>query len=166
MFATKDLPRGHVTTYFAVLTLLVAVSLFCSLTGRGDNSFLIIFLVIFMPIFMAESVRASAKTVAPASRKIMLTSPLPPDAAFAKLAAAKLGGRCKVKETDAARRAVVMSSPIYGWSLGFHYPVFVRAEGAGSAIEVGILPRTIQHERTVSEWHKICVAEIEKALAA
>jgi len=169
MFATKDLPRSHVIFFVASLAILVPIgplALMLLPDGIGDSVWLAAFLaIILMPALLAESVRASAKTVAPTSRRVVLESPLAPDAAFAKLNAAAFG-RCKVRDSDPARRVLVLSSPMSGWSYGFLYPVFVRANGTGSSIEVGILPKTIQHDLTVSRWHETCAGAVAKALMA
>ena len=39
-------------------------------------------------------------------------------------------------------------------------------EGTGSAIEVGVKQRGMQHESTIRKYHAACAAKIEEALAA
>lgn len=169
MFATKDLPRHYQTIFFGTLAFFVLSSFAGRIlpsTSVANGVWLVaLFGIIFMPMIQASFVRASAKTVAPTSRSVTVESPLDADSAFAKLSTATLD-RCKIVDSDRARGVLVLSSPMRGASWGFLYPVFVRAKGTGSSIEVGILPKAIQHVSTVAKWNESCAAEVTKALAA
>jgi len=132
------------------------------------TSFLDIFLILLIvlsPYWIAMCTKVDAKTAAPTERRVTLSSPLSPEAVFKKLAGASFG-HCTLTDSDAARRVLVLFSPMREWSLGYYYPVFITPGASGSAIEVGIKPRIAQHPLTTSNNHKACVAEIEKALAA
>ena len=131
-------------------------------------SYVLIAAAVVVAIFAIVAVRTkvSAKTAEPTRRSITLTSPLSPDAAFAKLAHAKWTGRCKLADSDAQKRVLVLSSGISGWSWGFFYPLFIRPSASGSVVEIGVKPRAPQYGLIVSNNHKACAVEIEKALAA
>lgn len=129
--------------------------------------YVLIVVAVIVAIFavIAMRMRLPAKTAMQTRRRLTLKSPLAPDAAFRKLLDASFG-RCKLADSDSERRVLVLSSPISGWSWGFFYPVFVTPSASGSIIEVGVKARAPQYGLIVSNNHKACVAEIEKALAA
>jgi hypothetical protein len=60
----------------------------------------------------------------------------------------------------------VLTSSHSGMSYGFFYPVFIRGAGAGSIVEVGVAPKSIDTEKRVQKALEACAAEIKKALAA
>jgi hypothetical protein len=167
MLVTKDLPRGQWTYTIVVTPLLVAAMTVGLLVLRYDFPYEIAVLAImlFIPLSISRIVKVRAGTVAPAHRRVEIASPLAPEAAFAKLAGAKFG-RLSLRDRDARRRVLVLETPISGWSWGFTIAVFVRDAGIGSTVDVGIMPKMIQHVATVDDWHKRAVAEIERALAA
>lgn len=167
MLVTKDLPRWQWTYTVVITPLLVAAMTVSLLVLRYDFPFVIAVLVImiFIPLSIASIMKVSASTVAPAHRRVEIESPLAPEAVFVKLAGAKFGRLC-LRDRDPQRRVLVLETPISGWSWGFTIPVFVRDAGIGSTVDVGIMPKMIQHVATVEDWHKRAVAEIEKALAA
>ncbi len=167
MFVTKDLPRGQLT-YMLVAAPLLVVLMIAGMIGLSDEYpyvVLALMITIFIPLSIASLTKVRAKTVSPAQRSAEIVSPLAPEVAFAKLEGAKFG-KLRPRDRDERRRVLVLETPISGWSWGFHIPVFVRDAGIGSTIQVGIMPKMIQHVATVDEWHKRAVAEIEAALAA
>jgi hypothetical protein len=121
---------------------------------------------LLLGVMLAVYRKVSAKTAEPTRRRLILSTPLAPQAAFQKLERTLWIGHCKLADVDAERRVLVLSSGITGWSWGFFYPVFVRASASGSEIEVGARARVPQFGPIVANNHKACVAEIEKALAA
>jgi hypothetical protein len=151
--------------YLAFVVPLVAIDIALMMAGHTIAAFSVI-LIALTPFFVAEMVKLSAKTAEHADRRLTLSTPLTPAAAFEKLAGASFGRRLKLVDMDPGRCALMLFSPMCGWSLGFFYPVFIRPAAAGSEIEIGIVRRAPQHERTTAEWHDAARGEIEKALAA
>jgi hypothetical protein len=125
----------------------------------------VVMVTLFIPLTIAALHRVKAQGVSPTHRRIEIASPAAPDALFAQLQSAKFD-KLKLRDSDAARRVLVLEAPATGWSWGFHIPVFVRDAGIGSTIEIGIMPRMIQHVSTVELWHEKAAAEIERALRA
>lgn len=171
MLVVKDVPRWQliflaVALPAAILAGPLSFLLPADSIGRSVALNLPL-MVLILTLLLPECVKASARTVAPSDRRHTLSSPLAPDAAFEKLRAARLG-HCRRVDADASRRVVLLSTPMSGWSMGFFYPVFVKPApgGAGSCVEIGVRPKTIQHEATVRANHEACIAEIEAALAA
>ena len=168
MLVTKGMPRGHLAAIAISYALLLGTSLYLAMTSAGSATgavgFTIIMLVI-IPILLAESAKAPAKTVELPERRVRIETALAPDAVFVKLAQLKFG-KVKPHDVDADRRVVVLSSPIAGMSYGFFYPVFVRGAGAGSIVEVGITPKSIECRPRVEKALETCAAEVKKALAA
>jgi len=167
MFVTKDLPRGQWTYTIIGIPLLTALLIAGMMMLRSDFPYVILVLMItiFIPLSIASFTKVRAKTVTPPHRRVEIVSPLSPDAVLAKLEGPKIG-KLRVRDRDAQRRVLVLEAPTAGWSWGFHIPVFVRAAGTGSTVDVGIMPKMLQHVLTVEDWHKRSVAEIERALAA
>jgi hypothetical protein len=163
MYFTKE-PR-FTLVYSAIVFPIVAIDLALMMTGYRAAAFSIVFIAL-VPLFVAEMVKVSAKTAERTERRLILSSPLAPEAVFQRLAGAAFGRRLKLVDGDLNRRALVLSSPMRGWSMGFFYPVFIKPSASGSQVEIGIVKRAPQHERTTAEWHKTCADEIEKALAA
>ena len=168
MYATKEPP--FVLIYGAIIVPLLALQIallgFVGTSGvSGNIAFLVPLLIAFSPYIVAQMVKVSAKTAARTKRSILLSSPLSADAAFKRLASASFAHSTLV-DSDSGRHTLVLFSPMKRWSMGFYYPVFVTPRASGSTIEVGIARRAPQHERTISDNHKACAAEIEKALAA
>jgi hypothetical protein len=151
--------------YSAIVFPLVALDIALMMMGYTAAAYSII-LIALVPFMVAETVKMRAETAERTERRLIVSSPLAPEAAFHKLAAASFGSHLKVVDTDPARRVLVLSSPMRGWSMGFYYPVFVKPSGTGSEIEVGLVRRAVQHPRIVGNHHAICAAEIDKALKA
>ena len=148
-----------------LLALQIGIGLILDPSIIGGVTTIVTLMIIFAPMIVAEFITLNAKTASRTERRIVIASPLSPAATFEKLGRADLG-RCKVIDRDAARGVLVLRSPIVGMSLGFLHPVFITAEGTGSAIEVGVKRRGLQHESTTSKYHQACAAKIETALAA
>ncbi|MCW5772128.1 MAG: hypothetical protein KIT16_10870 [Rhodospirillaceae bacterium] len=170
MLVVKDVPRWQLIVLAAALAAAIVAGPL-SLVFPADTIIRsavagVPLIVLILTIALPECVKASARTVAPARRQATLSSPLSPDAAFEKLRHAAFR-RCKQVDSDPARRVLLLSSPMAGWSMGFFHPVFVKPapDGTGAVIDVGIRPKTIQHEATVRSTHEACVAQIEEALA-
>lgn len=168
MLVTKGMPRGHLAVLAVSYPLLIAINTYSAMYLDGIASFAIfafvITAIILLPIVLATVVKMPAATARLPERYLMLESVLAPDAVFAKLRSAMLGNR-KVADSDAARRVLVLSSPVSGWAYGYFFPVFIRGAGAGSIIEVGILPKSIDVEPRVEKALAACAAEIKKVLA-
>jgi len=168
MLVTKGMPRGHLAAIGISYALLLGTSLFLAMTSSegatGGLGFAII-MIVLIPIMLAASATAPAKTVALPERHVRLETPLPPDAAFVKLAQLTYG-KVTPHDVDAARRVVVLSSPMAGMSYGYFFPVFVRGAGAGSIVEVGIMPKSIDCRPRVEKALEACAAEIRNAIAA
>lgn len=167
MLFIKDLPRGQLIYTVAGIPLLMALTIagMIVLPDAIPYGIVPLFVTIFLPLAIADFAKAKAKTVTRTHRRIEIRSPITPDMLYAKLAGAEFG-RFRLRDRDAGRRVLLLEAPMRGWSLGFHVPVFVRDAGIGSTIEIGIMPKVIQHVATVEEWHKKAAAEVEKALAA
>lgn len=167
MFFMKDLPRGQFVYTVIALPLLI-VALIAAMIMRIEHisfGLAVLLATVFVPLAIADLHRVKAKDVSPTHRRIEIRSPAAPEALFAKLQDAKLD-RLKLRDSDAQRRVLVLEAPMSGWSWGFHIPVFVRDAGIGSTVEIGIMPKMVQHVSTVEQWHEKAAAEIEKALAA
>jgi hypothetical protein len=168
MLVTKGMPRGHLAAIAISYALLLGTSLYLAMTSAGGAAgtlgFTIIMLVI-IPILLAESAKSPANTVELPERRIRIETAMAPDAVFVNLAQLKFG-KVKPHDVDADRRVVVLSSPVAGMSYGFFYPMFVRGAGAGSIVEVGITPKSIECRPRVEKALEICAAEVKKALAA
>jgi hypothetical protein len=113
---------------------------------------------------IAMARKANAKDAQPSDKAMTVESPLAPDAVFARLRAAPLG-HFKLGDSDEANRVLVFATAVTLFSWGFFFPVFVRAGGAGTRIEVGIKSRLFQWGPIVTRTHKEFVAALEKALA-
>ena len=168
MLVTKGMPRGHLAAIAISYALLIGTSLFLSRTSgdgaTGALGFTVIMIVI-IPILLAESAKAPAKTVDLPERRVRIDTAMAPDAVFVKLAQLKFG-KVKPHDVDADRRVVVLASPISGMSYGHFYPVFVRGAGAGSIVEVGVTPKSIECRPRLEKALETCAAEIRKAIAA
>ncbi len=160
MLVTKDMPRGHLAAL--VISFALAVALAAGVTG--GLGFTVVMLVL-IPILLAESAKAPAKTVELPERRVRMETALAPDAVFVKLAQLKFG-KVKPHDVDAGRRVVVLASPMHGMTYGHFYPVFVRGAGAGSIVEVGITPKSIDCRPRLEKALETCAAEIRKAIAA
>ena len=168
MLATKDMPRGHLAALTISYALLIGASLYVAMTrehgGEGALGAAVIMIVI-IPILLATSAKSPAKAAVLSHRHVTLETGLAPDSVFAKLAALKFG-KVTPHDSDAERRVVVFTSPITGWSYGYFYPVFIRGAGAGSIVEVGITPKSIDCAPRLQKSLEACAREIETALAA
>lgn len=168
MLVTKGMPRGHLAAIAISYALLLGTSFYLALTSAGSASGALgitVIMLILIPILLAESAQAPAKTVELPERSVRIETPLAPDAVFVKLAQLKFG-RVKPHDVDAGRRVVVLASPISGMSYGYFYPTFVRGAGAGSIVEVGITPKSIDCRPRLEKALETCAAEIKKAIAA
>jgi hypothetical protein len=167
MLVTKDSPRAHVMLLAVGLCLLL-LALFVIMWHPSRTvsnlTLVLVLLIVFGPIMLPAFMRVKAKTVVQTERRTAFASPLAPDAAFDKLKSAKLD-RIKMVDSDSERRVLVLESPMCGWSYGFFHPVFIRPAAQGSEIEIGVRLKTMQHEKTVREWHEACVTEVKRALA-
>lgn len=172
MLFTKDLPRGQLTYTLVGMPVLVVLLTVGMIVLPDTFPFVIMVLMItmFIPLSIAHFRRVKANTVAPTHRRIEILSPMAPDALFAKLEGAKFEvsklGKLRLKDRDAERRVLVLEAPQTGMCYGFHIPVFVRDAGIGTTVEVGIMPKMLQHVETVEKWHRSVAAEIERAVTA
>ena len=66
--------------------------------------------------------------------RIDIHTPADPATVFARLSA--LSGRVHVDDKDPQTKILVLSTPVTFFTWGFLYPVYLHAEGSGSAIEV------------------------------
>lgn len=168
MLVTKGMPRGHLAAIAISYALLIGTSFYLALMpaerATGALGFTVV-LIVIIPILLAESARAPAKSVGLPERHVRIDSPLQPDAVFAKLAELKFG-RVRPHDTDAGRRVVVLSAPLSGMSYGHFFPIFVRGSGAGSIVEVGITPKSVDCRPRLEKALAACAAEIRKAIAA
>ena len=168
MLVTKGMPRGHLAALTLSFALLIGTSFYIAMTGdRGASGALTaaLIMVIIIPIVLASSAKAPAASVLLPERRVTLETAMQPDAVFAKLAPAKFG-KVAPHDTDANRRVVVFSSPMSGWSYGFFYAVFIRGAGAGSIVEIGIMPKSIECRTRVEKALAACVADVKKTVAA
>jgi len=167
MLFMKNLPRGQfIYTVIGMPLLTIAILA----VAMMRNSYFpvgvaVVMVTICIPLTIAFLHRVKAQRVSPTHRRIEIRSPAAPDALFAQLRSAKFG-KLKLRDSDVARRVLVLEAPATGWSWGFHIPVFVRDAGIGSTIEIGIMPKMVQHVSTVELWHEKAAAEIERALNA
>ncbi len=168
MLVTKGMPRGHLAAIALSYALLLGTSLVLAMTSAGAGTGglgVTIILLIIIPLFLAASAKAPAKTVELPERRVRIETALSPDAVFVKLAQLKFG-KVAPHDVDAGRRVVVLASPVHGMTYGHFYPIFVRGAGAGSIIEVGITPKSIDCRPRVEKALETCAAEIRKALGA
>jgi hypothetical protein len=73
--------------------------------------------------------------------------------------------KLKVDDKDAAKKILVLSSPVTFFTWGFLYPVYLHDTGSGTKIEVGISSKFFQWGPLVSRAHDQCAAAIEAALS-
>ena len=168
MLVTKGMPRGHLAALLISYTLLLGTGLYVAMTRAHDGTGALggaVILIIIIPMLLAQSAKSPAKSAALPERQVTITSPLSPDAVFAKLAGSKFG-KIAPHDADAERRAVVYSSPIGGLSYGHFYPVFVRGAGTGSIVEVGITPKSVDCAPSLRKALDACAGEIKNAIAA
>jgi len=125
---------------------------------------IVVLVAIGVGYLIAATRKADAKAARPSGRAITLDSPLAPDTAFARLRSAPLG-RFTLGDSDEANRVLVFASSVTLFSWGFFFPVFVRAGGAGTRIEIGLKSRLVQWGPIVTRTHKEFAAAVEKALA-
>jgi hypothetical protein len=160
MLVTKGMPRGHLAALVICFALAIAMA-----AGPTGALGLTVVMIVVIPMVLAESAKAPANIVELPERRVRIETAMAPDAVFVKLAQLKFG-KVKPQDTDAARRVVVLSSPMTGMSYGYFYPVFVRGAGAGSIVEFGITPKSIDCRPRLEKALETCAAEIRKAIAA
>lgn len=168
MLVTKGMPRGHLAALAVSYALLLGTTVYFSIVSadRASGAFgVTIIMLIIIPILLAESAKAPAQSVELPERHVRIESALQPDAVFAKLAQLKFG-RVRPHDTDAGRRVVVLSAPISGMSYGYFFPIFVRGSGAGSIVEVGITPKSVDCRPRLEKALAACAAEIRTVIAA
>lgn len=168
MLVTKGMPRGHLTAIIVSTPLLLALYLGLKLTTEGfwaeSISLFALVALITLQSCLAQYAKLPAKSAALTERHLTLETTLQPHAVFAKLATLTFG-RVKPHDVDADRRVVVLSSPEYGFSYGHLFPVFIRGSGAGSIVEVGIVPKSIDTEKHLQKALAACAEGIKTAIA-
>ena len=165
MLFMKDLPPGQFI-YTVVGAPILIVAILAAVMMRTEYfpvGIAVVMVTVFNPLIIASLSRVKAQRVSPTHRRIEIRSDAAPDALFAQLRNAKFD-KLKLRDSDAGRRVLVLEAPMVGWSWGFHIPVFVRDAGIGSTIEIGIMPKMVQHLSTVELWHEKAATEIERAL--
>lgn len=169
MLVTKGMPRGHLTAIIVSTPLLLALYLGLKLTAEGfwpESIALFAFIaLITLQSSLAHYAKLRAKSATLTERHVTFETTLQPDAALAKLATLTFG-RVKPHDVDADRRVVVLTSSQYSFSYGCFYPVFIRGSGAGSIVEVGVVPKSIDTENSLQKALAACAEGIEKAIAA
>jgi hypothetical protein len=119
--------------------------------------------VMALGLAIAFTRKGDARRAQLGSRRLEVRTAVPPADAFARLVA--IAGRYRVDDRDRDRGVLVLSSNPTFTTWGFLYPVFVRADGKGSLITIGIESRFVQFGPLVGVAHRNCAAEIEAALS-
>ena len=122
-----------------------------------------IFVIVIAVVAMTR--KADAKTADVGSRRIDITSPLPPAETIKRLQESAFG-RYTLADADPARGVLVFKSPMSIFSWGFFFPVAVTAApGGGSVVAIGIKSRALQWGPVVGNNHRDFAQAATKALA-
>ena len=125
--------------------------------------FIIPLILVTVGYLIAFTKKGKVATVRMGSRVTDVRVPMDPDSVFRKLQG--IGGLYKVDDADPQQHILVLSSGVTLFSWGFLYPVFIRREGSGSVIQVGIQSKFIQWGPIVGRAHRDVVTRIEKVLS-